>query len=107
MTELAVVVIVAALIQKIIERIRESVPMLDGPWVSLASVVLGFVFAFGCGFGVMQTLVQTDLVHIPWWMDQAITGFGLGAGAGFFADLAGRSDTAGVTVSGICKYPEH
>lgn len=102
MTEIAVVVIIAALIQKIVERIRETVP-LDGGWVNLAATALGFLFAFGCGFGVLGALVQSDMVHVPWWLDQAITGFGLGAGAGFFADLAGRNDSS--TPDTVCRYP--
>lgn len=96
MDELAVVALVAALIQKIIERVRDAFGEinLDGIWVNALAAALGLAFAFGAKFDVLHTVIQWDW---PWWLDRAVTGIGLGAGAGWFADVAGRSGPRSLT----------
>jgi len=88
MTELALVLFAAALVSKVVERIRAIIPALDGAWVNLAAAAIGIGIAYAAGLDILHDVTAYAW---PWWLDRLITGIGLGAGAGFFADLAGRS----------------
>lgn len=71
---------------KIVERVRVAWPALNGAWVNLIAVAVGVAIAFGAGTGVIPALTP-----YTWVLDRIIVGFGLGAGAGWLADVAGRS----------------
>lgn len=90
--DLVPLALIALLIQKIIERLRESlpeVPWLSGWRVNLLATVMGIGFAFACRVQAFEAIATG--FTMPWWLDQLLTGFGLAAGAGWFSDLAGRS----------------
>ncbi|MFH0980282.1 MAG: hypothetical protein V2A79_01925 [Planctomycetota bacterium] len=88
MTGLALALLATALVAKIVERIRAIVPAIDGAWVNLLATAIGVGIAYAAGISVIGTITAYAW---PWWLDQLITGVGLGAGASFFSDLAGRS----------------
>lgn len=97
MDEFAVVLVAVVIVQKIVELIRNAVTSngtyaspawFDGWAVNLFAVLLGVGFAFAAGFDVLHELTMYDW---PWWLDRIVTGIGIGSGAGFFSDLAGRS----------------
>ena len=88
METVAAYVVLAVLVQKVVEHTRKSVPI-DG----------GYVFAFASGLGILAALatdvrfleVALEGHAVAPWFDTVVTGFGIGAGAGFFADVMGRS----------------
>lgn len=89
---LAGAALIAVLIQKIVEHIRKDVPRLDGVWLLVASSAIGLAFAYGTGIRVVEGLLP-DTAIAP-WLDVTVTGFVLGAGAGFLADVSGRSGSS-------------
>lgn len=101
MDALAAFAVLAILVQKIIEHVRKAVPQLDGVGVTILAAVVGYGIAAGTGLHVLDQLVPGVTVAV--WLDYAITGFALGAGAGFFADVTNRSgeaSTSGTSGSG-------
>ena len=88
MDAFAAYAVLAVLVQKVVEHTRKAIPV-DG----------GYVFAAASGLGILAALA-TDLriiaevlegYDVAPWFDTILTGFGIGAGAGFFADITGRS----------------
>jgi hypothetical protein len=85
--EAAGLVLVAAFIEKLVEKLRNQFPVLDGWYVNACAYALGLVVAFGFSLEVFNELGFSG----PAWLDRLLTGFGLGAGSGFLADFSGRS----------------
>jgi hypothetical protein len=90
--DIAVLIFVAVMIQKIIERLRAGLPYeanryLDGIVVSLVAIGMGIGATYGMDLHLLDVLGQPD--HAG-WLDRVLTGIALGFGAGFIADLANR-----------------
>jgi len=94
-------VAMAIVIQKIVERLRVDLlgHFLNGWKVSLLSIGLGLVVAWSSGMEMFAAASASELpgfsFDLVWWMDRVLTGISLGLGAGFIADLTGRSNADG------------
>jgi hypothetical protein len=92
--EIAVLVFVAVIIEKIVERLRADLPAawvgwLNGTWVNLLAIAFGIAATYGMSLHLLDVLGSPD--HAA-WLDHILTGIALGFGAGFVADLARRSE---------------
>jgi hypothetical protein len=85
---IATVIAAAVITQKIVERIRWEFEFLWGWHVTVLAVAFGCLFSFGVPLGMF---VEIEGLALPWWADRALTGFAIGAGSGFVADISGRS----------------
>lgn len=87
---LVTVTFLAAVVQKVIERVRVHVPGLDGDLVTLVAVVLGTALAAGFGLDVAAQVGLEGLVS-PF--NYLATGIVIGGGAGIISDALGRSNS--------------
>ena len=95
----AMLVLLGGLIAKVVERIRARFPRLDGDLVSLLAVLLGAGLAWGLdlrGAAELAGSAGLDLGTLPAWLDYALTGIGLGLGAGIISDVIRRTPTINV-----------
>jgi hypothetical protein len=80
------VLIAAVVVQKLVERLKVQFPVLKGSLVSLVSYAFGGLFAFGFD-------QRFDLIgSAEPWVQRSFAALAIGAGAGFLADILGRSD---------------
>lgn len=84
---LEAVVVFALITTKVTERIRTAFT-LDGWVVNLVAIAIGVAFAFGFD---LKVVAEVTGIAGAGWLDAIVTGVGIGSGAGWFADLAGRS----------------
>lgn len=86
----AMLVLLGGIIAKVVQRIRARFPSIDGDLVSLLAIALGVGLAWSLdlrGAGELASSAGMDLGTIPAWLDYALTGIGLGLGAGVINDL--------------------
>ena len=78
----------ALIVTKVVERIRAAAPawLFDSWRGNLLAIAVGLLLTYGGG-----TAALPPLTGYAWWVDRLLIGVGLGAGAGWLADLAGRS----------------
>lgn len=98
-----VVLAIGLVVQKFVERVRARFPRLDGELVTLASVLIGTGIAWGWDLRAASELIPAlgGTVTIPVAFDYIVTGGAIGAGAGFLADLSGRSGSRNTAVINI------
>lgn len=92
---IGVVTAAAVITQKIVERVRAAFPALDGYAVNLVAIGFGMLFSFGFGLALFAALGESAGVAPNQYVDQFLTGVAIGFGAGFVADIAGRSPGGG------------
>lgn len=82
MEAISIIVIVALLIEAIIETVRMTV---EGGihWQNVAAIVLGVVLSWACGIGLMAAVG----IVVPPVVDIIITGILLSRGSNFISDL--------------------
>ncbi len=86
----AMLVLLGGIIAKVVQRVRRRFPQIDGDLVSLLAIALGVGLAWSLdlrGAGELASSAGMDLGTIPAWLDYALTGIGLGLGAGVINDL--------------------
>lgn len=91
MDSLAIALLLAGGIQKAIQHLRTAIPAIDGLAVLVLSTALGVATAAGTDVRLLAALTPT--AEVAGWLDLMATGYALGAGAGFIADISGRSGT--------------
>jgi hypothetical protein len=95
----AMLILLGGLIAKVVERIRARFPRLDGDLVTLLAVAAGGGLAYALdlrGAGARAGSAGLELGTIPAWLDYALTGLGLGLGAGVISDIIRRTPTINV-----------
>ncbi len=86
----AMLVLLGGLIAKVVQRVRARFPRVDGELVTLLAVLLGAGLAWSLdlrGAAELAGSAGMDLGTIPTWLDYALTGLGLGLGAGVISDV--------------------
>ncbi len=89
----AMLILLGGLIAKVVQRIRARFPRLDGDLVSLLAILLGVGLAYALdlrGAAELAGSAGLDLGTVPQWLDYALTGIGLGLGAGVISDVINR-----------------
>ena len=98
----AMLVLLGGIIAKVVQRVRRRFPRIDGELVTLLAVLLGTGLAWSLdlrGADELASSAGMDLGTIPAWLDYALTGLGLGLGAGVINDLITKTPpTISVTV---------
>ena len=92
---LAALGVASVVVLKAVDIVRKLVPSIDGVWVNVASVLVGVGVTFSSGLAGTRELageLGLELAFVvPRSVDLTLTGVVLGLGAGYFADLRGRS----------------
>ena len=86
---LATVLVIAGIVEKVVERIRAAVPAISGTVTNIVAWATGIAIAFGFDIAVFDVLTD-GTTQIADFFDHILTGFGIGSGAGFFADWINR-----------------
>lgn len=89
----ATVTVLAAIVAKIVDRIRQRFPTVDGDVVTAVAATLGISVAY---FADLQAAVTIG-VTIPQWLDTLVTGLTIGLGSGVVADLTGMTQPKDTT----------
>jgi MFS superfamily sulfate permease-like transporter len=101
----AMLVLLGGLIAKVVQRIRHRFPRIDGDLVSLLAILLGAGLAWSLdlrGAADLAGSAGLDLGAVPAWLDYALTGIGLGLGAGVINDLITKTPpSTNIVVNGI------
>ncbi len=104
----AMLILLGGLIAKIVQRIRVRFPRIDGDLVTLLAVLIGAGLAWSLDLRGAATLAGSaglDLGTLPEWVDYAITGLGLGLGAGVISDIITKAPPT-LIVPDIGELPE-
>lgn len=103
----AMLVLLGGLIAKIVERIRARFPRIDGDLVTLLAIAAGAGLAWALdlrGAAELAGSAGLELGSVPVWLDYALTGIGLGLGAGVINDVINRPRA--ITVAGTGRHEE-
>lgn len=105
----AMLVLLGGIIAKVVQRVRRRFPQIDGDLVSLLAIALGVGLAWSLdlrGAGELASSAGMDLGTIPAWLDYALTGIGLGLGAGVINDLITKTPPTIVLNGNLEELPE-
>lgn len=85
MTAIAILFVVALLIEAVVETVHMAVTG-GVKWQNLAAIALGIGLAIACKIGIFGALG----IAIPMWVDAVVTGILLSRGSNFISDLFDR-----------------